>query len=253
MTRKTIAEESPEPEGASEPDFWKSRVNLSAFECWDEDHELSAPPFPFEQHWDPASKLMRENQQNAKKKKNKKNKSHNALPLDDNEDKEPEDTPILDYDESPETVKAGSDPSDAIESQIQQDVELATKSDLPPLPEDVESLPSLQPHDIQVGAVVVFKLYAIDPVTVTPHISEYKTAVVEKEGDSGNGAGTFRLKLAERDVAPKAEETVDDRGHTAKKAVNGFRMGDEDDEEDDSVWEGMFGELVEPKLLKAAE
>ncbi|KAF2450424.1 hypothetical protein P171DRAFT_426806 [Karstenula rhodostoma CBS 690.94] len=244
----------PEPEGASDPDFWKSRINLSAFECWDEEHELSAPPFPFEQHWDPASKLMREKKQTKQKKRARKSEQPTELLVYDNEDQEPEETPILDYDDSPETMKAASDPTDAAESQILQEVELAAKSDLPPLPEDVESLAMLQPHDIQVGAVVVFKVYAIDPVTVTPHISDYKTAVVEKEGDSGHGAGTFRLKLADRDIPHKASEVVDEKGRSVKNAVSGFRMNDEDEDEDEdnSVWEGTFGELVEPKLLKAA-
>jgi hypothetical protein len=245
--------EPPEPKGASEPDFWKSRINLSAFECWDEEHELSAPPFPFEQHWDPASKLMREKKQAKQKKKAKTSQPQNELMIDDNEDQNPEDTPILDYDDSPETMKAASDLTDAIESQIQQDVELAAKTDLPSLPEDIDSLPTLQPHDIQVGAVVAFKVYAIDPVTVTPHISEYKTAIVEKEGDSGHGAGTFRLKLADRDIPRKADQRKDERGDLVRNAVSGFQMDDEDDEEDDTIWEGTFGELVEPKLLKAAQ
>lgn len=235
----------PEPEGSSDPNFWRSRVDLSAFECWDEEHELSAPPFPFEQHWDPASKLMREKKQ-AKKKKSRRSEQSTELLMYDNEDQEPEDTPVLDYDDSPETMKAASDPTDAAESQILQEVELAAKNDLPLLPDDVESLPMLQPYDVQVGAVIVFKVYAIDPVTVTPHISDFKTATVEKEGDSGRGAGTFRLKLAGRDTPQKAN------GGSVHHAVSGFRMDDDDEDEDDSIWEGTFGELVEPKLLKAA-
>jgi hypothetical protein len=250
---KPLVVDLPEPKGASEPDFWKSRINLSAFECWDEEHELSAPPFPFEQHWDPASKLMREKKQAKQKKKANKNRPQNELLTNDNEDQNPEDTPILDYDDSPETMKAASDLTDAVESQIQQEVELASKADLPSLPEDIDSLPTLQPHGIQVGAVVAFKVYAIDPVTVTPHISEYKTAIVEKEGDSGHGAGTFRLKLADRDIPHKADQQVDERGGLVRSVVSGFQMDDEEDEEDDSIWEGTFGELVEPKLLKAAD
>lgn len=246
-------EEPPEPEGASDPDFWKTRINLSAFECWDEDHELSAPPFPFEQHWDPASKLMRESQARKKKKKGKQAQEQDQWPT-DNVDEEPEETPILDYDDSPETVKAGSDPTDAIESQIMQDVQFATKSDLPPLPDDVGKLPALQPSHIQVGAVIVFKSWTIDPVTVTPHISAYKTAIVEKEGDSGHGAGTFRLKLAARDLTPKTENKLDQHGKPIKNAVSGFRMdSDEDEDEDEGIWEGTFAELVEPKQLKAAD
>lgn len=249
-----MVEEPPEPEGASDPDFWKSRINLSAFECWDEDHDLSAPPYPFEQHWDPASKLMRENQNSKKKKQRKIKPSQEQVgwPV-DNVDEEPEDTPVLDYDDSPATMKAASDPTDAIESQIMQDVQLAAKADLPLLPDDVSALPALQSNDIQVGAIVVFKLWTIDPATVTPNISEYKTAIVEKEGDSGKGAGTFRLKLADRDVPKKMEGQVDEKGRPIKNAVSGFRMGDDEDEDDQSLWEGIFAELVEPKLLQAAD
>ena len=249
-----VVEEPPEPEGASDPDFWKTRINLSAFESWDEEHELSTPPFPFEQHWDPASKLMRENQQKERKKKKKARQSQEQeqWPL-DNVDQEPEETPMLDYDDSPETLKASSEPTDAIESQIMQDVQLAIKDDLPALPDDISVLPALQPSHIQVGAVVVFKIWTIDPVTVTPNISGYKTAIVDKEGDSGNGAGTFRLKLATRDIPNRTETKLDDQGKPIKSTFSGFSMADEEDEDDDGIWEGMFAELVEPKLLKAAE
>ncbi|KAJ4292665.1 hypothetical protein N0V90_009328 [Kalmusia sp. IMI 367209] len=250
--KQPVVEEPPEPEGSSDPDFWTSRINVSAFECWDEDHELSAPPFPFEQHWDPASKIMREN---ANKKKKKARKSRTAqMTGADNEDEEEEETPILDYDDSPETLKQSSDLTDAIESQLLQDVELAAKTDLPSLPENVESLADLQPSDVQVGAIIVFKLWTIDPATVTPQISNYKTAIVEKEGDSGGGAGTFTLKFADRDVAKKEEKKIDERGNPIRNAASGFKMGDDDEEEDDeSIWEGMFAELVTPKLLKAAD
>ncbi|KAH7072967.1 hypothetical protein BKA63DRAFT_576983 [Paraphoma chrysanthemicola] len=45
---------------SSDPDFWKSKIHLSATECWEEGIKLSVPPFPFKQSWDPASKGMHE-------------------------------------------------------------------------------------------------------------------------------------------------------------------------------------------------
>ncbi|KAH7077255.1 hypothetical protein FB567DRAFT_534875 [Paraphoma chrysanthemicola] len=45
---------------SSDPDFWKSKIHLSATECWEEGIKLSAPPFPFKQSWDPASEGMQE-------------------------------------------------------------------------------------------------------------------------------------------------------------------------------------------------
>ncbi|KAK4985123.1 hypothetical protein LTR66_008271 [Elasticomyces elasticus] len=35
------------------PNFWKSKIRLSAVECCDKGVELSTPPFPFYQRWDP--------------------------------------------------------------------------------------------------------------------------------------------------------------------------------------------------------
>ncbi|KAF1955271.1 hypothetical protein CC80DRAFT_447641 [Byssothecium circinans] len=249
--KKPVAESPPEPEGINDPDFWKSRVKLSAFECWEEDHELSTPPFPFKQHWDPASQLMREQ---LKKKKDAKAKKKKHTVVSDSEEEDNEKL-ILNYDDSPETAKQDSDPTAAIESQLLQDVEVAAHSDLPELPEDVASLPALQMTDIQVGAIVATKLWVIDPKTVTPEITAYKTAIVEKEGDSGHGAGRFRLRLAERDVPKKVEKQVDAEGNKIRSAHNDFHMDgdDEDDEEDPSIWEGSFAELVEPKLVQAAK
>jgi hypothetical protein len=57
---KAQIESTHEPENANDPDFWKSRITLSAFECWFEEFELSAPPFPYMRKWDPACKPMRE-------------------------------------------------------------------------------------------------------------------------------------------------------------------------------------------------
>ncbi|PVI05669.1 hypothetical protein DM02DRAFT_516244 [Periconia macrospinosa] len=237
-----------EPEGAEDPDFWKSRVKLSAFECWEEDHELSAPPFPFKQHWDPASQLMREKATKNRKKGKKRKRSpvRESLPSPEEEEEEEEEALVLNYDDSTDTTsKQDSDHTAAIESQLLRDVEVAAKSDLPPLPEDVASLPALQTTDIQVGAVIAFKLWNIDPDTCTPEITDYKTAIVEKEGDSGKGAGQFRLKLAARDVARKKREIMK-RGNRVEVVEDASVL------EDASVWEGMFNELLEPKLVQAA-
>jgi hypothetical protein len=41
------------------------KIKLSAHETWDNDVALSAPPFPFEQSWDPASKVMHARERKA--------------------------------------------------------------------------------------------------------------------------------------------------------------------------------------------
>lgn len=245
--KTTEKEPTPEPEGSTDPDFWKSRINLSAFECWEEEYELTAPPFPFVQHWDPAGKVMRDA---AKKKKAKKGGKKAPRPVEEYEEEEEEEEKIfLNYDDAPD-FNPDVEIHAAIEDQLQQDIATAAQEqdEFPPLPEDLNALPDLTPADIKVGAVIVCKFFGINPVTVTPETSDFKTSIVEQEGDSGAGAGTFRLRIAQRDL-PKKEKKFNSKGQRVYDAKDGFFM-EEDDEE--GLWSGMFGELVQGKLLKAA-
>ncbi|KAI4617764.1 hypothetical protein J4E83_006096 [Alternaria metachromatica] len=244
--RKTKAKApTPEPEEWSNPDFWKTRINLSAFECWEEDFELSAPPFPFQQHWDPASKLMHDK---AKKKKQKRRSivQQEATPV---EEEEEEENIILDYDDAPTTNPDSESINAAVEDQLRQDLAMAAQSDLPQLPEDMSTLPDLTSSDMKSGAVIACKFFTVNPVTVTPEISGYKTATVEQEGDSGPGAGTIQLKIALRDL-PKREKKFDSKGNRIYNAADALLM--EEDDENEGLWEGSFGELLEAKLVKAA-
>jgi hypothetical protein len=184
---------------------------------------------------------------NKKKRRNAKKKAQRSATA---EEAEVEESTVLDYGDYESTTKQESDSSAAIESQLMQDVQVAAKVDLPPLPEDVESLPVLAPAHIRVGTILAFKMWAINAHTVTPEISKFKTAIVEKEGDSGGGAGVFRLKLAERDV-PKPAKRFDDDGVRIYDNKDAFDMRD-NDEEDDGVWEGCFTDLIEPKLIQEA-
>lgn len=248
-SKPVVVEKTPEPEGASDPDFWKSRINLSAFECWEEEFELSTPSFPFQQHWDPASKLMREKAE--KKHKNRKRKLRTSVPVEEEEEEEEEEKKIfLDYDGTGATEVPESEVNAAIEDQLRQDLETAAQADLPLLPEDMSTLQALTSGDIQVGAIIACKFFDVNPITITPEISDYKTAIVDREGDSGNGAGTMRLKIAQRDL-PKREKKFDKDGNRIyDAAADQFYVNDED--EDESLWEGQFSELLEPKLVKAA-
>jgi hypothetical protein len=238
-------EPTPEPEGSTDPDFWKSRINLSAFECWEEEYELTAPPFPFQQHWDPVSKTMRDN---AKRKKGKKG-NKKPPPVQEPEEESEEEKIFLNYDETPDGENPDTSTHAAIEDQLRQDVATASQeqSDIPPLPQDLSTLPDLTPADIKAGAILVCKFFGVNPITVTPEISAFKTLIVEREGDSGGGAGTIRLRIAERDM-PKKQKKFDSKGNRVYDAADGFFM----DDEDESLWDGVFGELLEPKLLKAA-
>lgn len=50
--REEVKAEDPDDD-SNDPDAWRQRLDLRAIECGDEGVELSAPPFPFQQYWDP--------------------------------------------------------------------------------------------------------------------------------------------------------------------------------------------------------
>lgn len=248
---KAAVEKTPEPEGASEPDFWKSRINLSAFECWEEEFELTAPPFPFEQHWDPACKAMRKKAEAKRHKKGGK-KQQPSTPAKLQQEEDEEERIYLDYDDTGATEDPDFKITAAIEDQLRQDVAAAEQSDLPTLPalpDDMTTLPDLSSADIKIGAVIACKFFDVNLTTMCPEISNYKTAVIHREGDSGNGAGTLCLKIAERDL-PKREKKFDSKGNRIYDAADQFYVEDEDEET--GLWEGQLAELLEPKLVKAA-
>ncbi|KAF3002464.1 nucleolar and coiled-body phosphoprotein 1 [Curvularia kusanoi] len=242
-------EPTPEPEGSTDPEFWKTRINLSAFECWEEEYELTAPPFPFKQHWDPIGKVMREAAKQRKAKKGGKKARPVEEQEEEEEEEEEEEKIILNYDDTPED-SPDKEIHAAIEDQLQQDIATAIQEqdDLPPVPEDLNTLPDLTPADIKVGAIIVCKFFGINPITVTPEESSYKTAIVEQEGDSGAGAGTIKLRIATRDL-PKKEKKFNAKGQRIYDAKDGFFM---DDDDEDGLWSGMFGELLRGKLLQPA-
>jgi hypothetical protein len=242
--RPKAAEPASEPEPV-DPDLWKSKINLSAFECWEEDFELSAPPFPFKQHWDEASNLIRQRVNEQQKKKKKKKTS----PRESYAVEEQAETVVLDYGDAPDAdMKEVDQDIEAIESQLRQDVEVAAQSDLPPLPEDLEALPTLTRDDINVGAIIVFKVFEMR--RGAPEIN-IKTAVVETEGDSGNGGGIIGVRLAERD-RETADHKYDKNGDRIYGKADNFRLHNGEEEEDDGRRDFDFNELMDAKLLQAA-
>jgi hypothetical protein len=206
---------------------------------------------------------MREKAEKKRQKKGGK-KQRESLPAEEEEEEEEEEKIFLDYDGTgatedgkpcPEGIRqtngAAADTAitAAIEDQLRQDVATAVhgQESLPALPEDMSTLPDLSSGDIKAGAIIACKFFDVNPITITPEISDYKTAVVDREGDSGNGAGTIRLKIADRDL-PKREKKFDGYGNRIYDAADQFYMNEEGD---DSLWEGQFGEFLEPKLVRA--
>lgn len=218
--------------GLTDPDAWKSKIRLTAVECVDADVELIAPPFPFQQRWDPQQKL---------KGKRRKRSGH----LEEQED-------FISFDGvgqewSYENVTGGS-----LVDVAASFVDDSQESDLPELPFSLSELPTLTIEDIKPGAVVIFKQLEVSEETLwQPAISPFRTAVVEQfDVDSQ----TLCLTLARRDRAVR-QHKYDETGN---RIYGKFEMPEADDDDDDvadSLSRSGFLEidltsLVEPKLLR---
>ncbi|KAF2111979.1 hypothetical protein BDV96DRAFT_614359 [Lophiotrema nucula] len=234
-------EPAPVEEVPVDPIYWKSKVTVSAFECWFEDVELSAPPFPFKQHWDPASREMRERDKAKQNKKRK--KASNELPA----VPPPEDELVqLDYgDDTGALMRDNIDHEAAVDAQLIQEVHAAAKIDLPPLPDSVDLLPPLTKDDLKVGTIVAFKVMEFAPGTMMPAISNFKTAIIEKLDESGE----VGFRLAERDVHRK-EKKYDSKGNRIYDAADAFQMEDSDEDGSDKLEWKEFDDLLEARLLQ---
>lgn len=245
--RETRLPEDKEMAAIEDPNAWKSKINLTAFECWDDGIELSTPPFPFQQRWDPQQK----------KGKNKKRKRMDAQYYEGDEETfgEGDWDVSLNYDDEEDLAAQTSDRADVditIQSQLQLDIEDAAIrmepiDDLPPLPADLSTLPALKEEDIKRDNIIVFKQLECSPATNwAPVISPFRTAIVEEVTE----IETFGLRLAKRDQ-PHKHIRYDENG---KRIYEKFEMEYHSENEDTPGVDGLiylsFEDLIEPKLLQ---
>ena len=240
-----------------DPEFWKSRINLSAVECGDEVIDLPAPPFPFIQRWHkqrPGSSAGRE--QSKKAKKRGRRDSQNAYAHFTNGDNGVNgdyanpNSIVLNYDDEEGT----NDPTHPSSSYYTPDTAVDGANgnitiDLPPVPEDPTTLPTPTSKDLKPGAIFAFKLLELSSATNwEPRISPYKVArlhsveldptVNEVAGKEGGGElGSYRsltVALAKRDSPPRKRVRFDENGKRvyAKFEMEGFDDAEEEEEEE---------------------
>ena len=219
-------------------DAWKSRVNLTAFECWNEDVELSAPNFPFNQHWDQSGRSLN-NKSTTKTSKNQPSgppaANNGALP-------DSSQSLILDYDGDGQGAQMGNgEAEDAVQSQLQEEwTVFSSENDLPMHPEDLSELECLDPGQVKVGTLVVFRRFECSAETNwSPEVSRVRTAVIEDMDEDGR----VGLRLAQRDQPKKKPVQLNEKGQRL------FEKFEVDEPENDDVEYLAFEELIEPKIL----
>ena len=265
-----------------DPDAWRQSITYRAVECCHNDVQLSEPPFPFVQRWDPQQQGNRSkhgtqsgkrkkdlrddpqfydsNQRPSKKQKLRKAKhgyAEEAEYLDGSyEPSYEEGSTIVDYDDGAHDSELPEEnATSGVRSQLLNGLNYGESAgssqepaDLAPLPEDPSTLPDLMVGQVMTGMTIAFKQLIMSETTKwQPQISAYRTAIIIANPDNGE----LHLTLALRDR--KLPEKYYDE-ETGNRIYGKFDMPIEEDDEDqdDGMLNLQFSELLEPKIVQNA-
>jgi len=265
------------------PESWRDKIMYRAVECCQEGVELSEPPFPFVQRWDPqqqyfrggnkrggGSKRKQRDQdafQEAGGRSNAKRRRHGAQDdyweesyVSHNSANGYYDEMSLNYDE--EVPLNYDDDIREKEAQVQQEEQsqhqpahdmnndVDDDDDLPPLPADTSTLPALNPSEALVGMVLTWKQWLLSKATSwQPQVSALTGVVIEVL--DGN-ALTVRLAKRDRNI-DRSEKTYDDDGN---RVYDKFELPGMDEESEEAAEEGYrtldLADMIEPRIVQAA-
>ena len=261
---------------AEDYDSWKGKIILKAVECCHDGIKLSTPPFPFVQRWDPQqqinhfggdgsyrSKKRKRNEsqynQTRSKSRRKLNRKMDERQLSLSADADSH--WVEEEDGAGALVQQNGSHGDsdeyeaAINDQLMRETDASVSAcadvggvqDLPCLPENISSFPTLTEDTVKPGTVVAFKqLDMSEETNWQPRVSDYRMAIVE----CLTVDGTLRMILAKREKSVKGER-FDQR--TGERIYSKFEMpGFEEDVHGDGMVEISFSELIEPKLIQSA-
>jgi hypothetical protein len=235
-----------------DPDAWLQRIDLRAVECCDEGVELSTPPFPFYQRWDPQYRKKKNRNMttyaNAPRKGRRGNQGNMVGELVESYDKYNQDGygDVLDYDGD----GAGDedwDQDDLAEQQLLNEVNADLPvDDFPALPENVSSLAALTSDDAQSGDYVTYTELVCSPATSWQPLMLTRTVQLMEKDDDG-----WKVKVALRDLPPKE---YDADGNRVYGKFEMEEMSDDEDgaEEDERVKIVPLAELNDARLLRRA-
>lgn len=261
-------------------DAWKQKIFYRAVEVVQEGVELSEPPFPFVQRWDPQQRWtsQRNSQRRGKRKSrddfqfyddpsiyNAKKRRFRQPDADDyyyQEDTttflgEQEDV-MLDYDDvsfNPDDSPMFTDRTPGLHMSDRNDQVDADTDDLPPLPKDMSSLPELRTSELKKGVIIAYKqLLCTEATKWQPQLSDFVTATVSQIYDTGKQE--FQVQLARRDRNVDRNERKYDE-ETGQRIYGKFEAPDEDEEEevdgeDEGFRDVFFGQMVEARVVQSA-
>ncbi|KAF4437639.1 SRP40-suppressor of mutant AC40 of RNA polymerase I and III [Fusarium acutatum] len=262
------AEEQPD----EDPEAWRKKISYRAVECCHDDVVLSEPPFPFVQRWDPQQQYgsMRKRKRASqnfndesyyeedsqqwngdewndssqrKKKKNKKRKNKGGYDGEYDEEESHEgsfgtgangdEDIVLNYDDIPTKHRP-------------EESQFTDTDDLPSLPSDVSTLPSLSLSDMKPGMVATWKQLVMSKATNwQPEVVPMTGLILSISEDN-----CMHVLLAMRDREGNDKEYDE---HTGQRIYAKFEAPDlDEDEEDDGRREIPWAEMSDPRLVQPA-
>lgn len=272
------ADESLTVRETEENEQWEDKIVLKAVECCYDGIELSTPPFPFVQRWDPQQQggygglKKGRNFRKSKRRKRNDEQFYQQVPIDTLEDGNTHaNTVALETEEHihenflPPRVeqqlqqqiglrKESDEYEVAIKDQLMRETDASvsasaengTIQDLPMLPEDMSTCTPLRREAFLPGAIVAFKQLDMSQETNwQPAVSDYRTALVERLMENG----IIRMTLAQRDQ-PQVQKSYNQ--HTGERIYSKFEMPGYDDKSENGIVELSFAELIDPKLIRVA-
>ncbi|RYP10163.1 hypothetical protein DL765_008196 [Monosporascus sp. GIB2] len=261
------------PAEEEDPDSWRDKIVYRAVECSQERVELSEPPFPFVQRWDPQQQgsgfHKSSNKRGGLGKRAERNQAHFYQGESHSGKKRKQDESSEwggeGYDETFNGIEDGTgggdiqlNYDDSIEPCQEMNVQIAEASqftdmdDLPSLPEDLAGLPNLRPGDIKPGMVITWKKWSCSEATGwQPQISDVTGVIVRISDD----ATTLEVCLAKRDRNLDGSQKRYD-SLTGQRIYGKFEAPDLDEDDGDEAEEDegyrtlSFAEMQEPRILQ---
>ncbi|KAH6627292.1 hypothetical protein B0J18DRAFT_165020 [Chaetomium sp. MPI-SDFR-AT-0129] len=247
------------------PDAWRDKIVYRAVECCQEGVELSEPPFPFVQRWDPQQQFFYKHDKTsggrskrkqrdqdvfvdggkASGKKRRKSNWDSSYETDRDDEQSytnPDDT-VLNYDDEPSEPQAPGHGWEETEGVQEED-------DLPTLPPDVSHLPLLAPGKARPGMIITWNQWLLSKGTNwQPQVSPLTGVVVEVFDDN-----QLQVRLAKRDRnLDRNERTYDEDGN---RVYDKFELPGADEDSEDLAEAGYrdldFADLIEPRILQPA-
>jgi hypothetical protein len=246
---------------------WQKKITYRAVECCQEGIELSEPPFPFVQRWDPQQQYFHgdRNNRGGRSKRKQRNREEFVEEIGRTSTKRRKYGDSLGYDGDGESYANGTTgyeettlnyDDEPLQTETQEQPEQTPgrntddEDDLPPLPADISALPTLEPGEAVAGMILTWKQLLLSKATNwQPQVSTLTGVVVDVLDEE-----TLRVRLAKRDRnLDRNEKVYDDDGN---RVYDNFEFPGMDDEDEEAAEQGYrtltVADLIEPRVLRAA-